>query len=251
MHHMSHSLWSSWLNLLWLWIGAINFISIIVIYFIIWCILVKDASFRNPKFHWVKYIVTSTFDNSWQWHKFSAVLNQRSSSFRRLRMNSARVVSLSDECSLSWLYSLRYLASLSCASSCGRNQWKFTQTASINGLSVGFSGREKYSVTPCPYSYLPRLFEINSLPLSVWIRIGKYLFSTRIPSIMLTTFSPFSYIPAWLAWHSRLKISTTVTAMKSILQHWLMCVRPERCWWSTALKCLRERFLRRFSPTGQ
>lgn len=34
-----------------------------------------------------------------------------------------------------------------------------------NGLSVGFPGCEKSMVTPCPYAHLPRLFEINSLPL--------------------------------------------------------------------------------------
>ncbi len=92
----------------------------------------------------------------WPWPKFSTVLNQRSSSFRRLRMNSAGVMSFNDECVLSWLYSLRQLSSLSCASSSERNQWMFRHSSrrlplndSINGLSVGFPGREKSIVTPC------------------------------------------------------------------------------------------------------
>ena len=122
----------------------------------------------------------------WPWPKFSAVLNQRASSFRRLRMNSAGVMSFNDECVLSWLYSLRQLSSLSCASSSDRNQWMFRHSSrrlplndSINGLSVGFPGREKSIVTPCSYAHLSRLFEINSLPLSVWIRTGRRLPSTR------------------------------------------------------------------------
>ncbi len=85
---------------------------------------------------------------------------------------------------------------------------------SINGLSVGFPGREKSIVTPCSYAHLSRLFEINSLPLSVWIRTGSRLSGTRSASIILTTSSPFNDFPAWIARHSRLKLSTTVSARK-------------------------------------
>lgn len=85
---------------------------------------------------------------------------------------------------------------------------------SINGLSVGFPRREKSIVTPCSYAHLSRLFEINSLLLSVWIRTGSRLSGTRSASIILTTSSPFNDFPAWLARHSRLKLSTTVSARK-------------------------------------
>lgn len=84
---------------------------------------------------------------------------------------------------------------------------------SINGLSVGFPGREKFIVTPCSYAHLSRLFEINSLPLSVWIRTGSRLSGTRSASIILTTSSPFNDFPAWIARHSRLKLSTTVSTV--------------------------------------
>lgn len=85
---------------------------------------------------------------------------------------------------------------------------------SINGLSVGFPGREKSMVTPCSYAHLSRLLEINSLALSAYIRTDRRLPSTRTPSITATTSSPFSDFPAWIARHSRLKLSTTVSARK-------------------------------------
>lgn len=107
-----------------------------------------------------------------------------------------------------------------------------------------------------------RLFDINSLPLSVWIRTGSRLSGTRSASIILATSSPFNDFLAWIARHSRLKLSTTVSARKrrplnrlsgtkSILQHWSTCVRTRRCWRRAALTCLRGRFLRRFRPSGQ
>lgn len=124
---------------------------------------------------------------------------------------------------------------------------------SINGLSVGFLGREKSIVIPCSYAHLSRLFEINSLPLSVWIRTGRRLSSTRNASIMLTTSSPFSDFPAWSARHSRLKLSTIVSARKrrplnrlsdtkSIFQHRSIWGRAGRCWRRAALTCLRGAF---------
>ncbi len=77
---------------------------------------------------------------------------------------------------------------------------KFGRKRTVNREQVQtFPGREKSIVTPCSYAHLSRLFEINSLPLSVWIRTGSRLSGTRSASIILTTFSPFNNFPAWIA----------------------------------------------------
>ena len=64
------------------------------------------SSFTEQKKRECKYPSFSSthflrFPVSWPWPKISAVLNQRSSPFRRLRMNSAGVMSFNDECVLS------------------------------------------------------------------------------------------------------------------------------------------------------
>ena len=145
-----------------------------ILHFLISNIKVLSCSISTSRF--------LIFPFFWSWPKIISAQYQSSSSFLILWINSAEVILFNDEHILSWLYPIRQHSSFSRASTRDKNRWIFRHSSrrlplddSINVLSVGFPGRERSIIPPCSYTNCSRLFEINSLPLSLWIRTDRRL----------------------------------------------------------------------------
>ena len=132
---------------------------------------------------------------------------------------------------------------------------------STNGLSVGFPGREKSSVTPLSYAHLSRMRETNSGPLSAWVRVGYSPGSWPILVSTRTTSSPVNDGATSMARHSRVKLSTTVSARKflpsksasetkSMLQLWFGALSSMRSIRLAAAFLLRGLLVRRLRPSA-
>ena len=131
----------------------------------------------------------------------------------------------------------------------------------VIGRLVDFPGREKSSVTPLSYAHLSSASEMNSGPLSACIRIGCSSRWLQTFESTRTTSSPVSDCPTSMARHSRVKLSTTVSARnflpsnnasetKSMLQLWFGAVSSMRSIRLAAAFLRRGRLVRRLRPSA-
>src|SRR3569832_2387023 len=127
-------------------------------------------------------------------------------------------------------------------------------------IVIGLPGRLKSSSTPCSYAHLSMTLEMNSLPLSTLIVVGKPRYAA-IRFSVLTMSSPLRLCPTSIARFSCVLLSTTVSARKrlpsnnasatkSMLQIWFMAVTSCFGWRNLADLFLLGRFRRSDSPSS-